>query len=577
MKSRIVICVLFAAAAWGQTVCPPTPKYSPCDLVFDLPGVNPAAAVDLHAEIRSPHHDTVRANGFWDGGTRWVVRFTPVEAGAHVYHLTGPGPIAGKEGTLQVTDNAKPGWLRAANLHHFAFVEGNNLTPHLWMGTVAPGFSGISLANWQKMIDARAAQKFNHIGITLIDEAVAANFRSPDYFRAAEEKLRYANDHGLIVDIAFFGPNGLMDRLLPLRSDRQKWFDYALSRLVPFDVTWQGLEGWESYENGRPLLKEIAGYLTQLDPYKHTRSSRASVTSTPMAEDGWLRYRSYQTADDNIAMVEQQAFQYPAVNNFGVGVKDTDTFRKRLWTMTANGHYPATEVPNEQAAAQMKVWFDFMSTTRHWELEPHFDVENGRALSQDEVEYVVYVEKPGPVTLTVDKASYDVEWLNPLNGERTKVKEKTKTEVLTFSPPDNSHDWVLHVSREGKKAGMLKSYKFDSREPALALQDLEGNPEKVPFDIIAPDTDTISLSQPVKFEIKLKRQTKALRNVLFEWTGEVNVSERGYRVIGTGASGIFTIPANIAAEYPAALHVRLTAVNGLGKAYIIDRNYQLTK
>ena len=152
-----------------------------------------------------------------------------------------------------------------------------------------------------------------------------------------------------------------------------------------------------------------------------------------------------------------------------------------------------------------------------------------------------------------------------------------KTEVLTFSPPDNSHDWVLHVSREGKKAGMLKSYKFDSREPALALQDLEGNPEKVPFDIIAPDTDTISLSQPVKFEIKLKRQTKALRNVLFEWTGEVNVSERGYRVIGTGASGIFTIPANIAAEYPAALHVRLTAVNGLGKAYIIDRNYQLTK
>ena len=577
MMSRIVTGFLFVATAWAQTVCPPTSKYSPCDLVFDLPGVTPTDAVDLHAEIRSPRHDTVRANGFWDGGTRWVIRFTPDEAGPHTFRLTGPGPISGKEGQLLATDNAKPGWLRAANLHHFAWVEGNNLTPHLWMGTVVPDFNGMDLARWKTLIDARSSQHFNHVGITLIDEAVASKFRSPEVFRAAEEKIRYANERGLIVDIAFFGPNGLMDRLLPSRADRRKWFDYALPRLVAFDVTWQGLEGWESYDNGRPLLKEIAGYLTELDPYKHTRSSRASVTSTPMSEDGWLRYRSFQTSDDNIAMVEQQAFQYPAVNNFAVGLKDTEVFRKRLWNMTMNGHYPATEVPNEQAAAQMKVWYDFMSTTRHWELAPHFDVENGRALSLDEVEYVVYVEKPGPVTLTVDKASYDVEWVNPLNGERTKVKEKTKTEALTFSPPDNSHDWILHVSREGKKTGMLKSYKFDSREPALALQDLEGNPEKVPFEIVAPDGDTISLSQPVKFEIKLKRQSKALQAMLYEWTGEVNVSERGYRVIGTGASGTFMIPANIAIDYPTALHIRLTAVNGLGKAYIVDRNYQLTK
>ena len=44
----------------------------------------------------------------------------------------------------------------------------------------------------------------------------------------------------------------------------------------------------------------------------------------------------------------------------------------------------------------MTVWFDFFSDTRHWELEPYFDVDGGRALALEGIEYVVYVEKPGP-------------------------------------------------------------------------------------------------------------------------------------------------------------------------------------
>ncbi len=86
----------------------------------------------------------------------------------------------------------------------------------------------------------------------------------------------------------------------------------------------------------------MAEYLTALDPYKHTRSSRANVTSAPLADDGWLRYRSYRTANDQIGAVEQQVFQYPAVNDFGAGAQDAETFRHRLWNSTANGQYPAT-------------------------------------------------------------------------------------------------------------------------------------------------------------------------------------------------------------------------------------------
>ncbi len=588
MMVRILAALLFAGALSAQTVCPPVPRYSPCDLVFDIPGNTAGANGDhtlaMHAEFRSPLASTALVNAFWDGGSKWVIRFTPTEAGTYTYRLTSAiEALNGKQGQFEVTPNGKTGWLRAANLHHFANVEGNTLTPHLWMGAVVPGFASMDAAKWRAMVDARASQHFNHLAITLVDESVAGNFQSPEFYRTQEEKIRYANDRGIIIDLAFFGPNGLMNRLLPSHNDRQKWFTYALSRLAAFDVTWQGLEGWETYDNGREVLKEIGEFEASLDPYKHTRSTRTNSTSAPLADDGWLRYRSYQTTNDAVEAVEQQTFQYPAVNNFGEGAGDATTFRHRLWNATMNGQYPAAVVPDEQAATEMKVWYNFMQSTRHWELEPFFDCilpegNHGRGLALEGVEYVVYVEKPtGPVTVNVEPHGYDVEWINPLTGDRVKGKKENKGDPYTVAPPDNGHDWVLHISREGTKAGMLKSVKFVSREQDLALQEIEGNPEKVPFEIVEPAAETLSLGQPIHFQAKFKRHSKAIDESVFEWTGEVTVDERSYRVIGTGAQGTFTIPTNIAAQYPAALHIKLSVMNGLGKVYVLDRNYTLNK
>jgi hypothetical protein len=579
MAVRMFAAVCFACAiASAQTVCPPTRVYSPCDLIFDVPGADTTRPLDLHAEFRSPKASTVLAHAFWDGGSKWVIRFTPTETGAHVYRLTGSvAPFSGKQGEMNAIDAENPGWLRAANLHHFAYVEGNVLTPHLYMGAVVPAFPSMDLAHWKALVDTRSAQHFNHIAVTLVDESASAGFRTPEFFRAAEEKILYANQRGIMVDLAFFGPDGLLQRLLPSSSQRRAWFTYALSRLAAFDVVWQGIEAWESYDDGRALTREIGDYLADLDPYKHTRTTRTLVSSAPLIDDGWLRIRSYQTPDDAIGSIEQQAFQYPAINNFAAGVTSDDVFRRRLWNSTMNGQYPAAAIPGETSAAAMKIWYEFMQSTRHWELEPFFDVENGRGLQLEGIEYVIYAEKPGAVTATVEKHGYDVEWFNPVTGERSKVKDACKNETCTATPPNAAHDWILHISRESTKAGMLKSVKFDSRDDILKLQDIEGNPDKVPFDITSPDADTLSLSKPVQFSAKLKRQSKALQHMTWLWTGEVTVSGRGYRILGTGLDGTFRIPAGIAESYPASLHVRLYGMNGLGKVYTLDRNYTLAQ
>lgn len=571
------VLALACAAASAQTVCPPTPEFSTCDLVFDIPGAPADKPLDLQAEFRSPKASTFLARAFWDGGSRWVIRYVPAEAGKHAFRLTGTAAgFAGRQGEITATDNpAHPGWLRAANLHHFAFVDGINYTPYLYMGAVVSGFASMDAAQWKSLVDERAGQHFNHLAVTLVD-AGSPNFRAPEFFRAAEEKIAYANQHGIMIDLAFFGP-GAMTKLLPAENSRREWFAYALSRLAAFDVVWDGIEAWENEPDGSAQLAEIAGYLKAMDPYRHIATTRTLATSAALSDRSWMQIRSYQTSDDAIDAVEQQLYSYPAINNFSAKDASAEAFRHHLWNATMDGQYPAAAIPDAASATAMKVWFELMNSTRHWELEPFFDVDGGRGMQLEGIEYVIYVEKPGQVTATVEKHGYDGEWIDPATGAHTKIKDPCKGETCSVSPPDNSHDWILHISREGTKAGMLKSFKFASREEDLRLQDVESDPEKVPFEITGPESNTISLAQPLKFTVKLKRQSKALQHVMWLWTAEAGTSGRGYRVLGTTEGGTFRIPSDIAAEYPTGMHLRIFAMNGLGKVYSMDRNFMLTK
>ena len=268
--------------------------------------------------------------------------------------------------------------------------------------------------------------------------------------------------------------------------------------------------------------------------------------------------------------IEHQTYPAPQVNDFGAGITDTDEFRHALWRTTLDGAYPESQPPNDTAAAQLKHWFTFFSGTRHWELEPFFDAGGRHALALEGVEYIVYVETPGPVTVEVEKHSYDVAWFNPLTGQRIDAKN-LKTETFAGDPPDNSHDWVLHISREGHKAAMLKSYRFESRD--ILQQEVEA--VKVPYEVVQPGGDTISLKNPGNFAVKLTKETKASKAMRYLWTGEVTADGQPAAILGTGAEGKLAIPPNIATRFPASLHLRVEGLNGVGKLYSVDRTYQL--
>jgi Domain of unknown function (DUF5060)/Protein of unknown function (DUF4038) len=601
MSGRLaLLAALMVAGVRAQepSACNNTPAYSSCEIVFELSDAaaakypEPYKSVEMRVEFRSPRHRTLAVPAFWDGGRRMVVRFAPTEGGAWDYRISSNvSELDGKTGGFTAAASASPGFIHAENVHHWAYAEKDArglYQAHLWMGATEMGFAFEDEAGFRAMADARAAQKFNHVRGTIWGTGGEAIYRGPDapvleQFKKLDARILYLNQKGIAADLILGPDTAALVKAFPAWEQRRRFIRYLAGRYAAMNVTWQMVEHFEDAVDGRPLLKEMGTVMKELDPYQHPRTSGARITSGPLLDDGWMNFAAYGTSDDNVGAIEHQIYGVPFVNlemgREGAGEMDAAAFRKRLWNTTMNGQAPTyantsggAAGANAAGAKQMTVWFDFFSDTRYWELEPYFDVDGGRALALEDTEYVVYMEKAGPLELTVEKHAYEAYWINPADGAATKVK--FKGEHFTGAPPNASHDWVLHVVREGRVEGMNKSYKFESRD--IVLQEVESNSPKVPFAIEQPVDDlNVRVSPP--FATKITKETRATRSMLWLWTGDVSADGQGYRVLATGAKGVMRPLTGIANRYPAVMHVRVYGMNANGKVYALDRAFQLNQ
>ncbi len=295
-------------------------------------------------------------------------------------------------------------------------------------------------------------------------------------------------------------------------------------------------------------------------------SSGVEVTRAPLVRGCWQSFASHATPDSNVNAIEHQIYAVPFVNT-GISDADAEAFRHHLWNSTMDGQYLTAAAKTPANTKALAAWFDLFSGSRYWELEPYFDVDGARAVALEDTEYIVYVEHPGPIELKVEKHSYNVSWMNPADGEVVAVKKKFSGDHFTGEPPDRSHDWVLHVVREGHEEGMNRSYKFESRE--IVLQEIEANTPKVPFTLEQPSGD-ISKSKPTPFSVKITRETHATRDMFWLWVADVAADHQGYRVVATGQKGEFNIPPDLAVNFPATAHLRLYGMNANGKVYEVD-------
>ncbi len=542
---RVLLCLLVTAPLFAQAnPCSGTPAWSPCDWSFDLnSGENPET-FELRAEFRSPtKHKTYLLHAFRDGDRRFTIRFAPTEEGDWDYRLTSNlSRLEGQSGKINAAGSSSPGFIKTANVHHFATADGK---PHLWMGTSLEGFLALPAGEFARAVAQAADNKFTHLRVTLPVNADLG---------AAFERVRDINSHGLVADVALAS--------IPAdASARRKYITDIASRFAALNITWMGLPAFESIPNSRAILKDAGTILKEYDPYDHPRASLAEATSGTFGNDPWTSVLTYGTVDPNIGAIEHQLFADPGINTAIHSSND-------LWTAVMNGQYPASG-----SGPYMTTWLNLMTAGRYWELEPYFDLDGGRAVALEGVEYIVYIEKPGPVEITLENHGYDVQWINPETGERTKAKSY-RGERFSGEPPDKSHPWLLYIYREGEIQSR-KSYYFDSREHPTQLQQVEVNPEKTPYAVAAPPEGEVAASGPPKFSLGITRPGRGTRTLLVEWTGEITASGEGYRVIGSGREGTFRIPDALWRSSPASMLVHVFVLNANGKVYEIDKVYQL--
>jgi len=571
--ARLPILFVCLIPAFAQTPCDNTPAYSPCEFVFELTGAEAAAHpdpykdVEFEAEIRSPHFRTFLMPAFWDGGHKLILRFVPTESGQWIYKITSNvASIDGKQGSFNAAESDSPGYVHPANVHHWWT---DNKKPHLWMGFVADRLGFTSADEFSGVLATVTAEKYTHVRVSILGDpgdrsrTMLGDKPNPQYLDELDRRIIELQKKGVTTDLVLAPNPAYLKQLFPSWQTRERFVRYLVGRYGSLNITWEGLMEFEDYLDSRALLKEIGLALKKYDSYDHPRSTNAKITSSPLLGDGWMNFVITNSIDDQIGSIEHQLYTVPFV-----GI----TTPEHLWNTAMNGQYP---VIRGDAHGSAKAWYDFIADTRHWELEPYFDVDNSRCIALDGIEYINYITGDVPVEVEVEKHSYDIIWFNPLNGESVEEKKKYHGEHFTGDLPGKAHPWVLLIAREGRKESMLRSYKFDSRP--VPVQEVEILPAKVPYALAEPSTDPLIASLPTPYEVKLKRETRATRQMMYLWTAEVAADGQGFRVLGTGAKGSMSISPTIATNYPAVLSVRITALNANGKAYSMDKVYQLKK
>lgn len=580
MRMLLAALLGLSATALALEPCGNTPAYTPCDIAFELDAAA-ARSAELWAEFRSPEYKTYRVAAFRDGGRKMVFRINPVLAGEWTYRISGN--VAGLDGKIdKFTAVAAPqaaAFIQRANVHHWQYTEGR--VPHLYMG-----------ADYQPEmpVEAYAAAKFTHLAVPVLAAGAYADAGTPEagYFQRLDGVVAAIHARGITADLILAGTPEELVKAFPGWRERQKFLEYVVARYAAFNITWQLAGVWEAGRDGKAVLKEAGLEIKKLDPYGHPRSARSRDTSSALGPDGWMDHVIYGTQHDELIAVEHQLNTVPQVALID-GTLPPDVFRKRLWNATMSGAYPVMTgkaAPESANGKVMTAWFTFFSTrVRHWDTEPYFDVEGGRSIAipgvrNDDydigsVEYIVYVEHPQKVTVTVQKHGYNVYWVNPSTGEMTKEKKEWKGELYEGTGPNAERDWVLHLSRDEHKEGMLKGGVFSGQVKfeswPVPVQEPERSAQKAPFELAQPTiNDTLVAGQPVKYQIKLKRQTGGTRRMTYVITGEAVRDGQGTRLLGCGAEGTFTVEPGVLTGGAGVLNVRLAALNAPGKLYLLD-------
>ena len=94
-----------------------------------------------------------------------------------------------------------------------------------------------------------------------------------------------------------------------------------------------------------------------------------------------------------------------------------------------------------------------------------------------------------------------------VDGSWLDQKKKFKGERFRSQTPDDAHDWVLYLRREGKKQGYNSSFKLESKR--AKVREVETAANELPFEIQFPAESELAAGKSYDFNGTRTKSTLA--------------------------------------------------------------------
>lgn len=464
--------------------------------------------VSLRAEVKGPDGKSFAIPGFFDGDGTWKIRVAPNAEGAwSLVTSSDLKALDGQKVEFTCVPQTNPrvhGVLRTdpEHPHHFLYEDGTRFFPqgyeYDWLWALDAGKPAIPTI--ERTLDLISDHGFNYVILNTYahDTGWRKGRTSDDDFGPpplyAWEGSNEQPDHSR-MNLAFWKHydrvigalhhRGMQAHILikvynkavkwPTRGSAEEdlFFRWLVARYAAYpNAIWDFSKEAHNEKDLEYKLGRLR-FLRENDPYHHL----ATVHDDDKANDS----RAYDELTDfradqqhakwrDVILRQRARRAWPVVNvefgyEHGPGGIEDKTYGKvqepeevvrRAWEIAMAGGYTAyyytytawdvirpLEAP--KGYALFKHFGDFWRGTRYWTLEPAESlVDAGWCLADPGREYVVFLNQPGPFSLTIAGATAPLkaEWFHPHTGARTPAGTVANG-TAKLAPPDGWGDAPL--------------------------------------------------------------------------------------------------------------------------------------
>ncbi len=261
---------------------------------------------------------TVEADGFYDGGGTYRIRFMPDEIGQWSYTTFSNSPaLDGKSGSfVAVAPTAKNhGPVRVRYVSHFGYEDG---TPYVPIGTTCYAWTHQGDKLEEQTLETLRSAPFNKMRMCIFPKSYAYNANEPvyypfprdaagkndysrfvpEFFQHQEKRIAQLQALGIEADLILFHPYDRWGYASMPAEVNGRYLRYVVARFAAYRNVWWSLANeWDLVKT-----KNVSDWdrffriVQESDPYQHLRSIHYSNVMYDNSKP-WVTHASMQSSD----------------------------------------------------------------------------------------------------------------------------------------------------------------------------------------------------------------------------------------------------------------------------------------